>query len=290
MASDLSRHHRLVSRKERDRTRQAAATLLDLQDADSRVEESDDVDRNVQVQTDLTANTVQAMQDEIQRLLSENSDLKMKMCRAEFNENFFKTDENVKYYTGLVDFSTLQILYSHIEDHLSATNVITKFQQLVLCLMRLRLNVSHMDLAHKFGTTSSTTSRIFLNVLDVLYSRLAPLIVWPDREQLRESMPMCFRVHFKDKVAVIVDCFEVFTDRPSNLTARAQTWSSYKHSNTAKFLIGVTPQGSISFISRGYGGRVSDKHVMENCGILNSYFQVMLYWQTGDLTLLIVLP
>ena len=128
------------------------------------------MDRNVQVQTDLTANTVQAMQDEIQRLLSENSDLKMKMCRAEFNENFFKTDENVKYYTGLADFSTLQILYSHIEDRLSATNVITKFQQLVPCLMRLRLNVSHMDLAHKFGTT--TTSRIFLNVLDVLYSIL----------------------------------------------------------------------------------------------------------------------
>lgn len=264
--TDFSRHHRLACRKEKDRSRQAAASLLELQEL--RVEETEDIDGNVAVQTDLTSKTVQAMQEDIQRLLSENSELKLKLSRAEYNEAFFKTDDNVKYYTGLPDFSTLQILYSHIEEHLSAANKITKFQQLVLCLMRLRLNVSHMDLAHKFGTTSSTSSRIFLNVLDVLYSRISPLIVWPDREQLRESMPMCFRVHFKDKVAVIVDCFEVFTDRPSNLAARAQTWSSYKHNNTAKFLIGITPQGSISFISRGYGGRVSDKYVMEHCGIL----------------------
>ncbi|XP_041914482.1 uncharacterized protein LOC121679845 isoform X2 [Alosa sapidissima] len=38
---------------------------------------------------------------------------------------------------------------------------------------------------------------------------------------------------------------------------------------TMKFLIGITPQGSISFISKGWGGRVSDKHVTDNCGILD---------------------
>ena len=36
-----------------------------------------------------------------------------------------------------------------------------------------------------------------------------------------------------------------------------------------KFLIGITPQGSISFISKELGGRVSDKHVTDNCGILD---------------------
>lgn len=51
--------------------------------------------------------------------------------------------------------------------------------------------------------------------------------------------------------------------------ARAQTWSNYKHHNTIKFLIGITPQGAISFISKGYGGRASDKFITENCGILN---------------------
>ena len=40
--------------------------------------------------------------------------------------------------------------------------------------------------------------------------------------------------------------------------ARAQTWSTYKKHNTCKFLICITPQGSISFISKGCGERVSD--------------------------------
>ena len=46
-------------------------------------------------------------------------------------------------------------------------------------------------------------------------------------------------------------------------------WSNYKHHNTVKFLIGISPQGAISFISKGWGGRVSDVHLTENCGILD---------------------
>ena len=48
------------------------------------------------------------------------------------------------------------------------------------------------------------------------------------------------------------------------------TWSNYKHHNTVKYLIGITPQGSISFISKGWGVRVSDKYLTENCRILNN--------------------
>ena len=35
-----------------------------------------------------------------------------------------------------------------------------------------------------------------------------------------------------------------------------------------KFLIGISPQGVITYISKGWGGRVSDRHLTENCGIL----------------------
>ena len=44
---------------------------------------------------------------------------------------------------------------------------------------------------------------------------------------------------------------------------------NYKHHNTVKLLIGITPQGVISFLSKDWGGRVSDKHLTENCGLLN---------------------
>ena len=71
------------------------------------------------------------------------------------------------------------------------------------------------------------------------------MISWPEREQLWKTMPMCFQYAFGKKVTVVIDCFEVFIDHPSNLLARAQTFSTYKHHNTIKVLIGITPQGPL---------------------------------------------
>ena len=69
---------------------------------------------------------------------------------------------------------------------------------------------------------------------------------------------------------VIIDCFEIFVDRPTDLLARAQTYSQYKHHNTVKYLIGITPQGTVSYISEGWGGRTSDKYVTEHCSLLSN--------------------
>ena len=52
------------------------------------------------------------------------------------------------------------------------------------------------------------------------------------------------------------------------MKAKVQSFSNYKHHNTSKFLIAASPQGVISFISKGWGGRVSDKYLTEICGIL----------------------
>ena len=81
-------------------------------------------------------------------------------------------------------------------------------------------------------------------------------------------MPQCFQYSFGNRATVIIDCFEIFINRPSNLLARAQTYLSYKSHNTVKILIGITPQGSISFVSQAWGGRTSDKYLTEKCKIL----------------------
>lgn len=135
--------------------------------------------------------------------------------------------------------------------------------------MKLRLNLGTQDLGYRFKVSPSCVSKIFLDVIHIMYVRMKCLILWPEREELQMSMPMEFRKHFGVKVSIIIDGFEIFIDRPSDLLARAETWSNYEHHNTVKYLIGITSQGAISFLSCGYGGRVSDKHLTENCGLLN---------------------
>ena len=46
------------------------------------------------------------------------------------------------------------------------------------------------------------------------------------------AMPLTFCKYFGTKVAVFIDCFEDFINKPSNYMARAGTWSQYKHQNT----------------------------------------------------------
>ena len=60
-------------------------------------------------------------------------------------------------------------------------------------------------------------------------------------------MPKNFKNNFKECVCFIVCSEIIFTIRPKNLTATAQTWSNYKLNNTLKYSIGITPAGAISF-------------------------------------------
>ena len=42
------------------------------------------------------------------------------------------------------------------------------------------------------------------------------------------------------------------------------TWSDYKHHNTIKHLVGISPSGFITFLRWCYGGRASDKFITKD--------------------------
>ncbi|KAJ8256826.1 hypothetical protein COCON_G00189780, partial [Conger conger] len=57
----------------------------------------------------------------------------------------------------------------------------------------------------------------------------------------------------------------------------AKTYSNYKKWTTAKYFIACHPSGGITFLSKGWGGRASDVHIVRQSGFLSSS-----YHQPGD--------
>lgn len=130
-------------------------------------------------------------------------------------------------------------IYNLVSPGLPKLECLAKFQRLLLTLMCLHLNLLVQDLAYRLGMHASAVSRTFQPCTQTMYSSMHFLVHWPGRENLLLTMPMCFKDNFPS-CAVIIDCFKIFIDRPSDLSPCAQTWSSYKHHDTAKFLIGIT--------------------------------------------------
>ena len=66
--------------------------------------------------------------------------------------------------------------------------------------------------------------------------------------------------HFPN-TRMVLDCTEVFTEQPSGLEARKQLFSNYKPHSTIKFLVGTSPNGSVTYVSKVWAGRSSDKKI-----------------------------
>ena len=134
-------------------------------------------------------------------------------------------DDYIQHYTELPNYKVLNTVFDFLSPKEQSTKL-QPFQEFLITLIKLCLNVSSQDLAYCFNAHPSTISRILLNWLTAMDVRLQQLVMWPERENLRKPMPECFQTSFGDKVAVVIDCFEIFIERPSSLLARASTWSS----------------------------------------------------------------
>ena len=175
--------------------------------------------------------------------------------QATFDLEDMRDDDKVRFYTGLPSYHVRNWIYEQVCIYITRKSLtLTKFQILMIVLLNLRLDVPFQDLAYRFGISAATISRIFSSCVSVMDTRLSPLIHWPERAELWSTMLECFQHSFGKRITVIIDCFEIFIEKPSNLLDRAQTFSSYKHHNTIKVLIGIIPQGTISFVSNAWSG------------------------------------
>ena len=126
------------------------------------------------------------------------------------DQEFFESDAKVRFYAGLPSYEVLMVVFEHVASHVSRqTQNLSRFREFVMVLIKLRLNVPLQDLAYRFVVSVATVSRIFSYWIVVMDVRLKFMISWPVREQLWQTMLMCFQYAFGKKV-VAIDCFGVF--------------------------------------------------------------------------------
>ena len=66
----------------------------------------------------------------------------------------------------------------------------------------------------------------------------------------------------------MIDCTEVFIEKPTLPSAQKSTWSGYTEHNTIKTLVGITPTGTFSFVSNFWTGSVTDRRITQESGFL----------------------
>ena len=191
---------------------------------------------------------------------------------SRFDPMFVKdNDDTCHYFTGL-SWGVFDIVCSYITWYLklSRTNIPLR-NQVLMVLVWLRVNLPFEYISHQARISKSTANVTFHKVLNLLHTKLRFLIHWQDRDNIRQTVPPSFKQHFP-RLTCIIDCFEIFIDRPVNLKARAQVYSNYKKHCTVKYLISCSPLGVINFLSNGWGGSATDTYIVRNSGFISNKF------------------
>lgn len=181
--------------------------------------------------------------------------------------DLLKTDHQLKVFTG-VTFALLEKLEMLVTIVLGPKRktILSVRERIVLTLCLLRLNVSYEVLSVFFGIDRRLCATYFANTIHALAVVLQSAIYWPSREENMKNMPKCFKKF--QKTRVVLDCTEIPAPSPDCTKCRIRMYSHYKKGLTAKVLIGVAPSGLITFVSKAYGGKASDKFIFEQSDLV----------------------
>ena len=227
--------------------------------------------------------------DEMEEKINNTS----KLQRDIFVENVVKNDDNVNKYTGVPSLAVLNSMFSILNSEKSVkywsgqksaskksyqrtgyqkpgpARKLSRYEEFILTLVRFRLGIVAFFIGDIFGISTARVSQIFVTWMNFMHSVFSPLIKVPSRQKIMKYMPPSFKTAFP-KTTAIIDCTEIYVQKPKSPTALAQTYSTYKSSNTFKALVSITPTGAFSFVSNLWGGNSSDRYITKESGFLDT--------------------
>lgn len=152
--------------------------------------------------------------------------------------------------------------------------------QVLLTLMKLRLNLRDLDLADRFCVSRTTANNAFKTILlalhELLFSGILGHYGIPSQAKCKGSMPRSFDDFVGARI--VMDATEITQDVPRSMNAQALCYSNYKSRHTVKAVTCVAPNGALVFTSDLYPGSTSDVAIVEHCKVLNEM-------KAGDLVL-----
>ncbi|KAL3857708.1 hypothetical protein ACJMK2_012350 [Sinanodonta woodiana] len=182
--------------------------------------------------------------------------------RGSVEYRYLQSDKkSIRFYTGIHDKTTCYALYGFVSSdaenlrywkgkkisqsvykgHTTSLckqrrdnkRMLSAKDELVLVLMKLRLGRKSEDLADRFNISEGLCSQIISTWVKFLSDQLRGLVQFPPKEVFMRNIPHSFKNEYAN-TRVIIDCTEIFIERPRDLYIQAMTWSDYKKPNTIK--------------------------------------------------------
>ena len=143
--------------------------------------------------------------------------------------------------------------------------------QILITLMKLKQNYPNLHLARLFSCSKTTIVNIILTFIHVLHELLFEDIMShiPSRFKNKILAPEAF-VHFLN-CRIVIDCTDIEVVTPKRMDLQRLSYSGYRSMNSFKALVGVAPNGVITYVSKLYAGSTSDKGIVQKCGILSHF-------------------
>ena len=140
-------------------------------------------------------------------------------------------------------------------------------ERIVLTLSKLYSNLHFEVLSICFGVSTDVLEQCFRSTIPLLALVLKPCVPWLSRQENLMTMPECFN-QFRD-TRLILDCIEIPVESPNCLRCLNQMYSHLRELSAVKILVGLSPSGLITFLSKSYGNQATCEKILGESDLIH---------------------